>query len=154
MLRISFTVAASPYAFKKSDMFPGASSRKMSSFLNAHGFIYAQKSPDLRNQGIISTTKRSTNLLPSRLYCRYRNHTGSCPEARGLYRRSGITPCPEDYMYCIHKKHYIACIIYMQALFCISHRFCLIRCILCRFFRFRRLWLLCRLCRLCCFCNL
>jgi len=35
-------------------------------------------------------------LLPSRLYCRYRNHTYSAC-ARGLYRRSGIAPCPEDY---------------------------------------------------------
>ena len=40
--------------------------------------------------------KAILSLLPSRLYCRYRNHTGSCHSARGLYRRSGITPCPED----------------------------------------------------------
>ena len=37
------------------------------------------------------------HLLPSRLYCRYRSCTGSCARgARGLYRRSGISPCPED----------------------------------------------------------
>ena len=38
-------------------------------------------------------------LLPSRLYCRFRNHAGSqrtCALCRGLYRRSGIAPCPED----------------------------------------------------------
>ncbi len=40
-------------------------------------------------------------LLPSRLYCRLRNRTGSCLSARGLrggkphHRRSGISPCPE-----------------------------------------------------------
>lgn len=38
----------------------------------------------------------TSHLLPSRLYCRFRSHTGSCLTARGLYRRSGITPCPED----------------------------------------------------------
>ena len=39
-----------------------------------------------------------TRLLPSRLYCRYRNHTGSCglwPLA-DFYRRWGISPRPED----------------------------------------------------------
>ena len=50
------------------------------------------------------------HLLPSRLYCRFRNSTGSAygkgkqwmlSIARGLvrvglYRRSGISPCPED----------------------------------------------------------
>ena len=58
--------------------------------------------------GISSTNKKSPertislrcshieHLLSSRLYCRYRNHTGSYQMARGLYRRSGISPCPED----------------------------------------------------------
>ncbi len=47
--------------------------------------------------------QKSINLLPSGLYRRLRNHTGSCHKARGLasnrdaYRRSGISPCPEDY---------------------------------------------------------
>ena len=36
------------------------------------------------------------HLLPSRLYCRPRNLTGSCLSARGLYRREGISLCPED----------------------------------------------------------
>ena len=50
------------------------------------------------------------HLLPSRLYCRYRSFNGSAvvvrglpwkqilpqTSARGLYRRSGISPCPED----------------------------------------------------------
>ena len=51
-----------------------------------------QRSPKaLRRQKILA------HLLPSRLYCRYRNRTGSCARgARGLYRRSGISPCPED----------------------------------------------------------
>ena len=35
--------------------------------------------------------------LPSRLYCRHRNRTGSYLSARGVYRRSGISPCPEFY---------------------------------------------------------
>jgi hypothetical protein len=39
------------------------------------------------------------HLLLSRLYCRYRNLTGSCLSARGLYRRSGISPCPEDLLF-------------------------------------------------------
>ena len=34
-------------------------------------------------------------LFPSRLYCRYWNCTNSA-YAHGLYRRSGITPCPKD----------------------------------------------------------
>jgi len=44
----------------------------------------------------------STHLLSSRLhvntcYCRSRSYTGSATHiARGLYRRSGISPCPED----------------------------------------------------------
>jgi len=33
----------------------------------------------------------------SRLYCRLRNLTESHLAARGLYHRSGISPCPEDY---------------------------------------------------------
>ena len=46
--------------------------------------------------------QKSINLLPSGLYRRLRNLTGSCHVARGLaseadtYRRSGISPCPED----------------------------------------------------------
>ena len=39
---------------------------------------------------------RSHDLLPSRLYCRPRSFTGSCLSARGLYRRWGIAPRPED----------------------------------------------------------
>ena len=36
-------------------------------------------------------------LLPSRLYCRYRSFTDSALlRARGLYRRWGIAPRPED----------------------------------------------------------
>ena len=42
---------------------------------------------------------QSVHLLPSRLYCRYRNYTGSCLSARGLYRRSGNAPCPEDILF-------------------------------------------------------
>lgn len=38
-------------------------------------------------------------LLSSRLYCRCRSFNGSCHLARGLYRRSGISPCPEDPVY-------------------------------------------------------
>ena len=40
-----------------------------------------------------------TFLLSSRLYCRFRNWsclTGSA-YARGLYRRSGTSPCPEEF---------------------------------------------------------
>ena len=35
-------------------------------------------------------------LLSSGLYRRYRNLTGSCQKARGLYRRWGIAPRPEE----------------------------------------------------------
>ncbi len=51
-------------------------------------------------------------LLPSRLYCRLRNRTGSCLSARGLrggkphHRRSGISPCPEGCIAIIHYAHY------------------------------------------------
>jgi hypothetical protein len=55
-------------------------------------------------------------LLPSRLYCRPWNLTRSCGPfliARGLYRRWGIAPRPEDFLlmpiihYCIAVvKHY------------------------------------------------
>ena len=38
-------------------------------------------------------------LFSSRLYCRYWNLTNSCPKARGLYRRLGISPCPKDNSY-------------------------------------------------------
>ena len=49
-------------------------------------------------------------LLPSRLYCRFWNFTkswlGLVPSpahccARGLYRQSGISPCPEDVRYAV-----------------------------------------------------
>ena len=42
-----------------------------------------------------------TFLLSSRLYCRFRNWsclTGSA-YARGLYRRSGTSPCPEEFSF-------------------------------------------------------
>jgi hypothetical protein len=59
-----------------------------------------RKIPEEKSSGAIKMRARKTygllHLLPSRLYCRSRNHTGSCLSARGLYRRSGITPCPED----------------------------------------------------------
>ena len=45
-------------------------------------------------------------LLPSRLYCRYRNHTDSALRARGLYRRSGIAPCPEDVVLMLPRRTY------------------------------------------------
>lgn len=43
--------------------------------------------------------KAYLHLLSSRLYCRFRSCTGSCLTACGLYRRSGITPCPEDFLF-------------------------------------------------------
>ena len=39
---------------------------------------------------------QSHDLLPSRLYCRPWSFTKSCLSARGLYRRWGIAPRPED----------------------------------------------------------
>ena len=45
------------------------------------------------------------SLLSSRLYCRYRNsflseghRFGCCEAVRGLYRRLGLTPDPEDFI--------------------------------------------------------
>jgi hypothetical protein len=35
-------------------------------------------------------------LLLSRLYCRHLNYTSSCLAARGVDRRLGIAPDPED----------------------------------------------------------
>jgi len=45
--------------------------------------------------------QRINTLLPSRLYCRYRSLTGSILfyGSRGLYRRSGISPCPEEWQF-------------------------------------------------------
>ena len=46
--------------------------------------------------GAGGNTPAAHDLRPSRLYCRPRNFTESCLSARGLYRRWGITPRPED----------------------------------------------------------
>jgi len=56
---------------------------------------YSKISPFLKKSQV------KKHLLTSRLYCRFRNCTESClgelcQFARGLYHRSGITPCPED----------------------------------------------------------
>ena len=41
--------------------------------------------------------RKKTGLLPSRLYCRFWNLTKSAAFAgRGLYRRWGIAPRPEE----------------------------------------------------------
>jgi len=48
-------------------------------------------------------------LLPSRLYCRHRNLTSSillCRRSRGLYRRSGISPCPEENCFSFQLQRY------------------------------------------------
>ena len=37
-------------------------------------------------------------------HCRYRSFNGSCLSARGLYRRSGFSPCPEDMRMQIYKQ--------------------------------------------------
>ena len=46
-------------------------------------------------------------LLSSGLYRRYRNLTGSCPKARGLYRRWGLAPRPEDFYSARSPGHFI-----------------------------------------------
>jgi hypothetical protein len=55
------------------------------------------KNPDL----LVSSgfNKKKENLLSSRLYGRHLNFTSSCIAARGVYRRLGITPYPEDTTY-------------------------------------------------------
>ena len=50
-----------------------------------------------RGSPLSHKTRNRDNLLPSRLYCRYRNLNGHTPiGVCGLYRRSGISPCLED----------------------------------------------------------
>jgi len=44
----------------------------------------------------IQRGKNINRLLSSGLYRRLRNLTGSAQSARGLYRRWGISPRPED----------------------------------------------------------
>lgn len=49
-----------------------------------------------------------------REHCRCRNRNGSCLSARGLYRRSGFSPCPEDmrlqrYINFRNYSHYLCC---------------------------------------------
>ena len=57
----------------------------------------AVKGGGRKPQKALRRPKILAHLLPSRLYCRYRSCAGSCARgARGLYRRSGISPCPED----------------------------------------------------------
>ena len=57
---------------------------------------------------LINNTTFLHNLLPSRLYCRLRNQTESAKMARGLYRRWGITPRPEDfYLFKINTDTYL-----------------------------------------------
>jgi hypothetical protein len=53
----------------------------------------------LRRKKKLRTRKKAQSdpiLLSSGLYRRYRNLTGSCQKARGLYRRWGIAPRPEE----------------------------------------------------------
>ena len=61
------------------------------SVLNGFAFLYCKR--------IRLYAFSRTFLLSSRLYCRFRNWsclTGSA-YARGLYRRSGTSPCPEEF---------------------------------------------------------
>ena len=46
-------------------------------FQDLHGFT----SKKVRLRAFRRTCRKKSYLLPSRLYCRYRNHTGSCAEA-------------------------------------------------------------------------
>ncbi|EES92403.1 hypothetical protein CLG_B0336 [Clostridium botulinum D str. 1873] len=65
--------------------------------------LYSKNPDDIKNhQGKKILLILYLYLLPSRLYCRSWDFTKSAIHmARGLYRRSGITPCPEDTIYFI-----------------------------------------------------
>lgn len=71
----------------------------------------------IHKPGPTARTEFSDFLLPSRLYCRLRNFTESCgspnhslrrrtieENARGLYRRWGIAPRPEELLHA-HYNH-------------------------------------------------
>ena len=66
--------------------------------LSRRGSHFTKKRPE---QTFGAKNKQAKNGLRAFFhpdcYGRYRSYTGSCAiGARGLYRRSGIAPCPED----------------------------------------------------------
>ena len=83
-------------------------------------FSSVQRKYSSSNKPIQLLYSLTSYLLPSRLYCRYWNFTSSTfatttttrlhvyliafviTQVRGLYHRSGISPCPEDF-YFIYK---------------------------------------------------
>ncbi len=85
------------------------------------------KNPDFKHVKIgANQFIKLCSLLSSRLYCRFWNCTKSiinhfkqCLMTRGLYRRSGISPCPEEFTFILFYNNIIQqyySIVNMQAI--------------------------------------
>ena len=59
---------------------------------------FKKDNPKFIHKQEMQSTRSTSLLLSSRLYCRSWSYTKSAITARGLYRRSGIAPCPEEFL--------------------------------------------------------